>query len=124
VSTPAELRIATRIHFGLKHLLGEGIDVETMLKQPEEAREILFVCQASGNAELVALAAEFELARAPKPKARPATAVAKPAKRGAVPQDLACAQDSSGFGLTLPPEPVEKEAPRRRHALGWLRLGS
>jgi len=127
VSTPAELRIATRIHFGLKHMLGEGIDVETMLKQPQEAREILFVCQASGNPELMALAKEFAKARSDKPRAaqRPAApvAAAAPKTRGAAKQDLAWARDTSGFGITQPAElsPAEDTTTSWRKPSTWLR---
>ena len=67
MSTPAQLRIAARIHYALKNILGEGIDVAAMLNDPTEAREVLFVCQASGNAALQTLAnlftAESEAAR-------------------------------------------------------------
>ena len=142
MSTPAELRIATRIHFGLKQWLGEGIDVETMLQQPDEAREILFVCQASGNAELVSLARQWADARGELKKAsRPRSAserstpvstpkpTAKPvAARAAARQDLAWARDTSGFGITQPPEldlPQPEASGARWHKpSSWLRLGS
>ena len=147
MSTPAELRIATRIHFSLKHLLGEGIDVETMLRRPDEAREILFVCQASGNAELVSLARQFVRARSANQPGRTAPAASAPAAsraataprlvdtvpdasikpRAAAQQDLAWAQDTSGFGITQPaelgPEPAEPTR-RWRHPSSWLRLGT
>lgn len=138
MSTPAELRIATRIHFGLKQWLGEGIDVEVMLRQPDEAREILFVCQASGNAELQSLARQWaeargELKKASRPRStseRPVPkAAAKPvAARAAAQQDLAWARDTSGFGITQPAElePPEPEATGARwhKPSSWLRLGS
>ncbi|KQU74978.1 MULTISPECIES: hypothetical protein [unclassified Rhizobacter] len=143
MSTPAELRIATRIHFGLKQWLGEGIDVEVMLRQPDEAREILFVCQASGNAELQSLARQWADASTERKKAaRPRTTVDKPAARTAAPkapekttparaaarQDLAWARDTSGFGITQPAElapPEPDTAGARWHKpSSWLRLVS
>jgi len=139
VSTPAELRIATRIHFGLKQWLGEGIDVEMMLRQPDEAREILFVCQASGQPELESLARQWADARgelkkasrprpvAEKPVARPSTPKTA-APRAAAKQDLAWARDTSGFGITQPAElsPPEPEASGAlwHKPSSWLRLGS
>jgi hypothetical protein len=143
VSTPSELRIATRIHFGLKQWLGEGIDVEVMLRQPEEAREILFVCQASGNAELESLARQWlESTGERKKAARPRTAAEQPiarpaaqkttekptAARASAKQDLAWARDTSGFGITqpaelTPPEPDTTGAIWHKPS-SWLRLGS
>ena len=143
MSTPSELRIATRIHFGLKQWLGEGIDVEVMLRQPDEAREILFVCQASGQPELESLARQWADARGElKKAARPRAVAEKPAARptehrsapkvaptrAAARQDLAWARDTSGFGITQPAElsPPEPEASGAlwHKPSSWLRLGS
>jgi len=122
VSTPAQLRIAARIHYALKGLLGEGIDIAAMLDDPAEAREVLFVCRASGNATLVALAdlffAESEVARPanrtslPKPKPKH-----EPVKTQAAPQDAAWSRNTSGFGPPTPGAPSTKSGPR----MGWLR---
>ena len=90
MSTPAQLRIAARIHFILKHDLGEGINVAAMLSDPREAREVLFVCQASGNTELVTLARQF-------------VTVSKLAKSQAAvdgPQDAVWARNTTGFGVS------------------------
>jgi len=110
------LRIATRIHFALLHRLGEGIDVGTMLKNDAEAREVLWVCEACGSAELAALARQFvradELGR---------TAA------GHTPHDTAWARDTSGFGVSRPPEVPESAdgRPARRRAAsvssGWFK---
>jgi hypothetical protein len=138
VSTPAELRIATRIHFGLKQWLGEGIDVEVMLRQPDEAREILFVCQASGNAELQSLARQWaeargELKKPSRPRSTserslPKTTAKPAAPRAAAKQDLAWARDTSGFGITQPaelePPQAETTGARWHKPSSWLRLGS
>ena len=51
------LRIATRIHFALmRHLGADMVDVGQMLKSDSEAREVLWVCDATGDAELMSLA--------------------------------------------------------------------
>ena len=56
------LRIATRIHFALLRYLGEGVDVARMLHSDAEAREVLWVCEGSGNRELVMLARQYRSA--------------------------------------------------------------
>ena len=119
MSTPAHLRIAARIHFILKHDLGEGINVAAMLSDTDEAREVLFVCQASGNPELVSLARQFVNAgKLAKPSA---------AANGEAPQDAAWARNTSGFGLTTPPLPEPEPEPEEsswRSATLWLRRGA
>ena len=90
------LRIATRIHFALLRHLGEGIDVGTMLKRDSEAREVLWVCQASGDAELVALSHQYERAAELENEALHAG--------GHMPQDTHWFKDTSGFGVSQPPE--------------------
>lgn len=90
---PQRFRIATRIHFALLRQFGEDVDVRTLLKGGPEAREALWVCEASNDRELVALAEQFRrLPAAPAP-AEPADA----------PQDIAWARNTSGFGHSLPP---------------------
>ena len=116
MSTPAQLRIAARIHFILKHDLGEGINVAAMLSDSREAREVLFVCQASGNPELVSLARQFVNAGK----------LAKPThhSKGDAPQDAAWARNTSGFGVTQPTELSPVEESSWRSATQWLRRGS
>jgi hypothetical protein len=58
----SRLRIATRIHYALLRHLGTGIDVGYMLKREDYAREVLYVCEGSGDAELASLAHKFERA--------------------------------------------------------------
>ncbi|HET7792745.1 MAG TPA: hypothetical protein VFL64_05105 [Rhizobacter sp.] len=116
MSTPVQLRIATRIHFILKRDLGEGINVAAMLSDANEAREVLFVCQASGNAELVSLARQFINAGK----------LAKPAStKSEAPQDAAWARNTSGFGVTSQNSelPVPEES-SWRSATQWLRRGA
>jgi hypothetical protein len=117
VSTPVQLRIATRIHFILKRDLGEGINVAAMLSDAGEAREVLFVCQASGNPELVSLARQYVNAGK----------LAKPAQssgnaKGDAPQDAVWARNTSGFGVVT--QAAELSAPEEsswRSATQWLR---
>lgn len=113
MSNQVQLRIAARIHFILKRDLGEGINVPAMLSDPGEAREVLFVCQASGNRELVSLARQFVHAGK---LAAPEVAV-----KADAPQDATWARNSSGFGISRPPEPEESSW---RSATQWLRRGA
>ena len=61
------LRIATRIHFALLRHYGEDVAVSTLLHDEADACEALWVCDASGHAELVTLAMQFRAATKPKP---------------------------------------------------------
>ncbi|MET0334173.1 MAG: hypothetical protein ABW190_07860 [Rhizobacter sp.] len=112
MSNPVQLRIAARIHFILKRDLGEGINVSAMLEDASEAREVLFVCQASGNRELVSLARQFVQAGN---LAAPEVAV-----KADAPQDAAWARHSSGFGMPQVPAVGERSW---RSATEWLRRG-
>jgi hypothetical protein len=62
MDTSIRFRIATRIHHALMRELGEGIDVAMMLGREPYAREVLQVCNACGNRELVRLARHFRAA--------------------------------------------------------------
>lgn len=104
MSTQAQLRIATRIHYALKHHLGEGIDVAAMLGSPAEAREVLFVCQASGDRELMALAHQFVVAGQLAALGR------------AAPQEAAWDSHTSGFGVSQAAELAGGERQARK---GW-----
>ena len=96
MDTSTRLRIATRIHFALLRHYGEDVEVGTLLKNEADAREALWVCEASGDAELIALARQLRHAQRAEAKA------ARTAKRASTPQDLAWARDTSGFGVTRP----------------------
>ncbi len=112
MSTPVQQRIAARIHFILKRDLGEGINVAAMLSDANEAREVLFVCQASGNPELVSLARRYVNAgKLAKPES---------VKRDA-PQDAAWASNTSGFGVTQACALSAPEESSWRNATQWLR---
>ncbi len=115
MSTPVQLRIATRIHFILKRDLGEGINVAAMLSDANEAREVLFVCQASGNPELVSLARQYVNAGK----------LAKPAlAKNDAPQDAVWARNTSGFGVSQAAELSAPEESSWRSATQWLRRSS
>jgi len=90
------LRIATRIHFALLRHLGEGVDVAMMLKHEGQAREVLWVCEACGDPELVALGRQYQRAIALEDETRVAAGHAQ--------QDTPWARDTSGFGVSQPPE--------------------
>ena len=93
---PHRFRLATRVHFALLRKYGEDVDVGSLLKGSPEAREALWVCEASDDRELVELAAELK--RLAKAAARPVKAV----QVADAPQDAAWARNTSGFGATLP----------------------
>ena len=118
------LRIATRIHFALmRHLGADLVDVGQMLKSDSEAREVLWVCDASGDAELMSLARKFRRAGA---EASEAQAKAAAGGAGHAAQETPWARDTSGFGLTQPPGVAEKDEPVSGgwfKRTGWLRRG-
>jgi hypothetical protein len=114
------LQIATRIHFALLRHLGEGIDLGAMLKQPAEAREVLWVCEASGDAELMALAHQY----------RRAVALERDGTKagGHAQHETPWSRDTSGFGLSqppvLPPSTAIRHAPHPAGAAptaSWLK---
>ena len=95
---PNRFRLATRIHFALLRHYGEDVDVGALVKGSPEAREALWVCEASNDRELVELAAQFKrLANTP---AQPKTTT-EPADP---PQDAAWARNTSGFGASMLPD--------------------
>ena len=99
------LRIATRIHFALmRHLGADLVDVGLMLKSESQAREVLWVCDASGDAELMSLARRFRRAGSAEAAAAQAKAAAG---AGHAAQETPWARDTSGFGLTQPPDVVD-----------------
>jgi hypothetical protein len=114
MSNAAQFRIAVRIHYALKHHLGEGIDVNAMLKHPNEAREVLFVCQALGAPELQLLAQQYITAR----DQETAEIAAKHANLMPAPQDATWANNTTGFGVSQPAE--LQSLPNPAPARGWL----
>ena len=113
------LRIATRIHFLLLRHLGEGVDVATMLKNDKEAREVLWVCEGSGDNELMTLAGQYRRAGM------------RASAGGHAPQDTDWANNTSGFGVSQPPEITETPGKRATtvssgwlNSVSWLRRSS
>ncbi len=120
------LRLATRIHFALRRNYGEDVEVSTLLRGLPEAREALWVCAASGDAELVSLARQFAEATTAEARAEAKAAAAPQAAVTAAPQDTVWSQDTSGFGLTRPPAQADDGAPLLapagwRQRINWLR---
>ena len=120
---PNRFRLATRIHFALLRQYGEDVDVGALVKGSPEAREALWVCEASNDRELVELSAQFKrLANTPAQQTR----VTEPAD---APQDAAWARNTSGFGASVLPDldtphPPSAPAPVPRALLkpsSWLR---
>ena len=117
MDTATRLRLATRIHFALLRHYGQNVEISELMKADGEVREAIWVCEASGDRELAAMARQLRLANeGPTP--------------GAVPQDtMAWSGDTSGFGLSRPPEldikPHAAAAPSRwLKPSTWMRRGS
>ena len=93
---------------------GRSVEVRDPARRPADVREALWVCEASGDAELAALARELRLHRRSAVAAPRRGTLRRPRsrcrwRRGA---RHAWAQDTSGFGLSRPAE----LSPRRRAA--------
>jgi hypothetical protein len=103
------LRIATRIHFALLRHYDEDVAISRLLAGGAEAREALWVCEASAHEELITLAGQLAVANkqerraARVPGADVRTAPAPIAAQGSTPQDMAWAHDTSGFGVSRLP---------------------
>lgn len=101
------LRIATRIHFALLRHYGERVEVSDLLQDEALAREVLWVCDASADREMIALARQFRHAQA--------TSRLRAAKPAAAAQPSGWAP-SSGFAPSRPAGDDEDHRPSR-----WLR---
>ena len=114
------LRIATRIHFALLRHFGEDIAVTALLKSELDAREAIWVCEGSGDSELVALARQFEHAnKLAAHDGAMASHAALTADDHAAPQHAAWSHNTTGFGVS---QPVELgDTPEISSTLaGWL----
>ena len=67
-TTNTQLLLATRIHHALLRHLGSGIDVGAMMVREGYAREVLYVCEGCGDAELKSLGEQFKRLRGPTPR--------------------------------------------------------
>jgi hypothetical protein len=106
VDPTIRLRLATRIHFALLRQYSEDIAVSALLKGEPEGREALWVCEGSGQDELITLARQFRSTPWPMPLAGPAAA-----------QDLGWSNATSSFGVVPPAAEAEIEAAKPQ---GWL----
>ncbi len=129
----SRLRLATRIHFSLLRQYDQAVEVRDLLDGSADGREALWVCEASGDAELATLARELRhapqrAASATTPRRAALTAPDMPTG-GRVAQDTAWAQDTSGFGLSQPAELSPRSAradasPSWFAPIDWLRRGA
>jgi len=137
-ATFTRLHLATRIHFGLLRAIGEGIDVDRMLRQRDYAEEVLNVCRGLEDPAMADLADLFDDYTADESARACMEQAAREARRElaqipkrapTVPQDMSWSSQTSGFGLTqaltalddTPPAP--RPAKRRFSPSDWFGLG-
>ncbi len=115
MDTATRLRLATRIHFALLRHYGQKVEIGDLMKGEGEVREAIWVCEASGDRELAAIARQLRLG-----SDAPST--------GAAPQETAWSGDTSGFGVS---RPVELEVKAGQSSTSswlkpstWMRRGS
>jgi hypothetical protein len=109
------------------------VAVGSLLSGEGDGREALWVCEASGDDELVSLAQQLSAETVRETRAaralragrssegtpRAEAAPARSAPRGSAPQDMAWSRDTSGFGLTRASAFAELGAPAAKPA-SWL----
>lgn len=117
MDTSTRLRIATRIHFALLRQYGEHVEVGSLMKGGAEVREAMWVCEASGDAELAAMARQLR-------QAERAERAERTERKAAAPQEAAWARHTTGFGLTRPAELEQPVATSWLHPSSWLKRGS
>jgi hypothetical protein len=124
--------MATRLHFLLLRRYGQDIEVSHLLKSRARNHDGLWLCKATGDDELIALARLLAHANHlhAKEEARlreEALMSAAFAAGNAAPNDMPWSFDTSGFGLTQPqhlniePGPDVPRAGRRFSPLRWLK---
>ncbi len=119
MDTTTRLRIATRIHFALLRQYGEHVEIGSLMKGGADVREAMWVCEASGDAELSTLARQLKQADRAVAAVSSESAARRPA-----PQDAVWAGDTSGFGVSRPHElegPVAGAAASWFHPSSWLK---
>ncbi|TXC66894.1 hypothetical protein FSC37_17175 [Piscinibacter aquaticus] len=62
LDTATRLRLATRIHFALLRHYGQKVEISALMKTEGEVREAIWVCEASGDSELAAMARQLRMA--------------------------------------------------------------
>jgi hypothetical protein len=120
VDPTIRLRLATRIHFALLRQYSEDVAVNALLKGEHEGREALWVCEGSGQEELVTLARQFNSAVLELPVGAPTAAA---------PRDPVRPREVAGFAVAPPVSPLnsDAEAARPRSWLNpsrWIRPGT
>lgn len=99
--SPRRLPIAHQMHLQLLRELGLGIDVDRMLSDARYTRDVLLVCDALRAQGLHELSARYREAEHEDETERP----------------MSWAQDTSGFGMTLPPAVPPAPGVARRRVL-------
>ena len=128
------LRTATRLHFLLLRRYGQDIDVSVLLKSKARLHDGLWLCEATGDAELIHLARSLADANRAHDEAEVVAqlrdaATALCATSDEVLQDLRWDAATSSFGMTLPQElPALPRFARARtgrwfNPARWLRVG-
>jgi hypothetical protein len=112
VDLSTRLRLATRIHFALLRHFGEKVEIGALMKAEGDVREAIWVCEASGDPELAAMARQ--LRQANELASTVPAVTAQPV--GTVPQETAWSSNTSGFGVSRPIELELKQQP----ASSWL----
>jgi hypothetical protein len=102
------LQLASRIQLLLFRELGEKIAIDRLLSNDIYARDVLLVCEALRNEELVDLAHRFR-------RMSPVHG-----KGGHEPQPVDWSENTSGFSLQPPPEDAPSSEPPHRGSGGWL----
>ncbi|KNZ30981.1 MAG: hypothetical protein AD742_19525 [Methylibium sp. NZG] len=126
------LRIATRLHFLLLRRYGQDIEVSHLLKCGGRNHDGLWLCKATGDDELIALARLLAHANQlhAKDEARlreHALMSAAVSASNAPPAEMPWSFDTSGFGLTHPlhlndeSRPAAPRGGRRFNPLRWLK---
>ena len=95
MDTSTRLRIATRIHFALLRQYGEHVEIGSLMRGGADVREAIWVCEASGDAELASMARA--LRHAERADRQEAKAAAK-----STPQEAVWASNTTGFGVSRP----------------------
>jgi hypothetical protein len=106
---PSRLDIAARIHHLLLRDLGQGIDIDQMLRLERYARDVRLVCDAYKGEELAELAQQYR--QAPPMPDEPGF--------GRSPQPTDWSRNTSGFGTSRPMDmldPLRMPTPGRSSA--------
>jgi hypothetical protein len=102
------LRIATRLHFLLLRRYGQDIDVNLLLKSQAKKHDGLWLCRATGDAELIVLARQLTWANhahaLEEARLRAAAAQLADTAAGSATQEMSWSNDTSGFGVSKPQE--------------------